>query len=113
MRVNEMPWTVGNRIVGFDPQRVRVWVAGQRLHHGATGVCLAGAAAARLISRRQSARPVAWLVAGGAMVAHDWKDRSVWFAPGTQEPQHPSRLRHNPVSPQGEARGDAGYVVTD
>ena len=78
------PWTVGNRLIGVDPQRVRLWVAGQRLHHGATGVCLAGAAAARLLSRRRSARPLAWILAGGAMVAHDWKDRRVWFSRGPQ-----------------------------
>lgn len=78
------PWTVGNRIVGVDPQRARVWVAGQRLHHGATGICLAGAAAARLISRRRSARPLVWIVAGGALAVHDWKDRGVWFSRGPQ-----------------------------
>ena len=84
MTVNELPTTVGNRVIRFDPQRVRVWVAGQRLHHGATGVCLVGAAAARLVSRRRSARPLAWIVAGSAMAAHDWKDRSVWFQRGAQ-----------------------------
>ena len=85
MTVNEMqrgPWTVGNGLVSVDPQRVRVWVAGQRLHHGATGICLAGAAAAKLISRRRSALPLAWIAAGGALAAHDWKDRSVWFSRG-------------------------------
>lgn len=87
-----MPTTVGNRVVRFDPQRVRVWVAGQRLHHGATGVCLAGAAAARLIARRPSAGPLVWLVAGGALAAHDWKDRNVWFAFGAQASDPIARL---------------------
>lgn len=96
-RIGGGPWTVGNQILGVDPQRVRLWVGGQRLHHGATGICVAGAAAARLLSRRRSARPLAWIVAGGALVAHDWKDRNVWFAPGTQEPRHPR----------------AAYVITD
>jgi hypothetical protein len=25
---------------------------------------------------------VALIVAGGALMAHDWKDRSIWFRPG-------------------------------
>lgn len=80
------PWTVGNRLIGLDLQRIRVWVGGQRVHHGATGICLAGAAAAKLAARRRrsAARSLAWLLAGGALVAHDWKDRSVWFQRGPQ-----------------------------
>jgi hypothetical protein len=78
------PWTVGNRLLGVDPQRVRVWVGGQRLHHGATGIALIGAAAARLAAdRRATSRWLAWALAGGALVAHDWKDRSVWFRRGS------------------------------
>ena len=45
--------------------RRRVWVCGQRVHHGATGILLAAL--------------------GAALVAHDWKDRPVWFARGAQE----------------------------
>jgi hypothetical protein len=58
------PWTRGNRLVGYDPDRRRMWVAGQRLHHGATGIALAAA--------------------GIVLVAHDWKDRSAWFRGGRQ-----------------------------
>jgi hypothetical protein len=58
------PWTRGNRLVGYDPNRKRMWVAGQRLHHGATGIALG--------------------VAGILLVAHDWKDRSKWFRFGPQ-----------------------------
>lgn len=83
--VGRGPWTVGNRLVGLDPQRVRLWVGGQRLHHGATGICLAGAAAAKLAARRRAASySLVWLLAGGALAAHDWKDRSVWFQRGPQ-----------------------------
>ena len=60
----EMPWKVGNRIVGLDPERRRMWVAGQRLHHGLTGIALAAA--------------------GLILIAHDWKDRSAWFRRGPQ-----------------------------
>ena len=58
------PWKVGNRIVGVDPELRRMWVGGQRLHHGLTGIAL--------------------VLAGGVLMAHDWKDRSVWFRRGPQ-----------------------------
>jgi hypothetical protein len=79
-------WTRGNRLVGYDPKLRRVWIGGQRLHHGVTGIAVLGAGVARLLTRR--ARPnsaLAWTIAGGAMIAHDWKDRAVWFKRG---PQH-------------------------
>jgi hypothetical protein len=77
-------WTRGNRIVGFDPERRRVWIGGQRLHHGLTGIVLAGVGVARLVTHRSSNRAIAWTLAGGAMMAHDWKDRGVWFRRGAQ-----------------------------
>ncbi len=58
------PWTRGNRLVGYDPIQKRMWVGGQRLHHGVTGIALA--------------------LLGGVLVAHDWKDRTVWFRRGPQ-----------------------------
>ena len=60
------PWTHGNRLVGYDPARKRVWVLGQRVHHGMTGALLAAT--------------------GTLLMAHDWKDRPMWFqrGPGTQ-----------------------------
>jgi hypothetical protein len=76
-------WTRGNRIVGYDPERRRIWIGGQRLHHGVTGIALAGAGLAHLLTRRTS-RALAWTLAGGAMIAHDWKDRGVWFRRGDQ-----------------------------
>jgi hypothetical protein len=78
-------WTHGNRIVGFDFERRRLWIGGQRLHHGVTGIALAGTALTQLATRRAAAtRSLAWLLAGGALVAHDWKDRGVWFRFGPQ-----------------------------
>jgi len=76
-------WTRGNRVVGYDPVQRRLWIGGQRLHHGVTGIALAGAGLARLLTRRSN-RALAWTLAGGAMIAHDWKDRSVWFRRGDQ-----------------------------
>ena len=85
MAQRNSPWTRGNSLIGYDPELRRVWIAGQRLHHGATGIALAGTALAKLFARRSaSSRSLAWVIAGGALVAHDWKDRSVWFQPGPQ-----------------------------
>jgi hypothetical protein len=79
-------WTRGNRIVGYDPELRRLWIGGQRLHHGVTGIALAGTAIAQLAARRSVAsRSLAWFLAGGALVAHDWKDRTVWFRRGPQD----------------------------
>jgi hypothetical protein len=78
------PWTTGNRLLGFDLRRRRLWVGGQRLHHGLTGAGLAGAVLTGLVLRRSaSGRRLALLVAGAALMAHDWKDRGLWFRPGS------------------------------
>ena len=64
--MNARPWTKGNRVLGYDPAKRRLWVGGQRMHHGVTGVVLA--------------------VTGTVLILHDWKDRSIWFerGPGRQ-----------------------------
>ena len=53
-------------LLRYDPRRRRLWIAGQRVHHGLTGAFL--------------------LAAGTALMLHDWKDRSLWFqlGPDTQ-----------------------------
>jgi len=76
------PWTKGNRLFGYDPEKLRVWVGGQRLHHGLTGCLLAAAGVAGLTAHR--GHPVRWTLVGAALMAHDWHDREVWFAPGPQ-----------------------------
>ena len=79
------PWKRGNRIVGVDPELRRLWIGGQRLHHGLTGIAVATAGIAQLATRRSEAsRAIAWTLAGGVLMAHDWKDRSVWFRLGRQ-----------------------------
>ena len=50
----------------YDRRLRRLWIRGQRCHHGATGALLATA--------RRS-----------ALMAHDWKDRGIWFARGWQD----------------------------
>ena len=49
-------------VVRYDAERRRVWICGQRMHHGLTGALLAAA--------------------GFALMAHDWSDRSLWFRSG-------------------------------
>ena len=49
-------------LLRYDAERRRVWVCGQRLHHGLTGALLAAA--------------------GIALMVHDRRDRSIWFKPG-------------------------------
>ncbi|MDX6632314.1 MAG: hypothetical protein QOG09_400 [Solirubrobacterales bacterium] len=51
-------------LLRYDRERRRLWVNGQRLHHGLTGVLLAAV--------------------GGALMVHDWKDRRAWFQRGPQ-----------------------------
>jgi hypothetical protein len=76
---------MGNRVLGVDPELRRVWIGGQRLHHGLTGIAVATASLANLALRRSEAnRAIAWVLAGGVLMAHDWKDRSAWFRRGPQ-----------------------------
>jgi hypothetical protein len=61
----------------YDRRLHRLWIRGQRCHHGATGALLASMGAMAV-------------AAGGLLMAHDWKDRAVWFARGPQS-QPPAR----------------------
>ena len=71
-------------LISYDPVSRRVWIGPQRLHHGVTGIAIATAGLTGIVVRRLSGRrglPVALL--GGALIAHDWHDRSVWFRRGS------------------------------
>lgn len=57
-------------IIRQYPQGPRCWIAGYRIHHGATGLALALA-----LHKCRRARWVAL-----ALVAHDWHDWRRWFA---------------------------------
>ncbi len=50
-------------LLRYDATQRRVWVCGKRLHHGLTGALLTAA--------------------GFALMAHDWRDRSIWFKLGS------------------------------
>jgi hypothetical protein len=60
--MRDRPWTHGNRLFGLDLPRRRVWVCGQRVHHGLTGVILT--------------------LAGAVLMVHDRRDRPLWFRRG-------------------------------
>jgi hypothetical protein len=49
----------------YDRRHRRLWIRGQRCHHGATGALLASL--------------------GLVLMVHDWKDRALWFARGWQD----------------------------
>jgi hypothetical protein len=76
------------RLVEYDPLHRRLWIRGQRLHHGATGSIVALSACLGLIAgpgakAQAPPRSLTMLaIAGGALMAHDWKDRAIWFKPG-------------------------------
>ena len=76
-------------ILTYDTGRRRLWIAGQRCHHGATGALLTGVAAIGLAAtrahRRAALAVAATAATGSLLMAHDWKDRSVWFQRGGQE----------------------------
>ena len=79
-----------NLVVEYDGRRRRVWIRGQRCHHGATGSIVAVAACLGLIASQAPrstpqapSRSLAVIaLAGGALMARDWKDHSVWFERG-------------------------------
>jgi len=73
------------RPIHYDAVRRRLWICGQRCHHGATGALLTGLAAAGLVaSAFQPRRAFTLFATGSLMMAHDWKDRPLWFERGVQ-----------------------------
>ena len=56
----------------YDRQMKRLWIRGQRCHHGATGALLTAVGAIAVAT-------------GSVLMAHDWKDRPLWFARGWQD----------------------------
>jgi hypothetical protein len=64
--------SLARKPVHYDRNVGRVWIRGQRCHHGATGAVLATVGAFVM-------------AAGGVLMAHDWKDRPLWFVRGWQD----------------------------
>jgi hypothetical protein len=73
-------------ILSYDGAKRRLWIAGQRCHHGATGALLtAGAAVGLAAARWHPARVLVLATTGSLLMVHDWKDRSIWFQRGWQD----------------------------
>ena len=70
-----------SKLVEYDALRRRLWIHGQRCHHGATGSVVAALACLGLIAEPAPPTILA-LAAGSALMIHDWKDRSFWFERG-------------------------------
>ena len=80
------------RPVEYDALERRLWILGQRCHHGATGALLAGGGmlgvALRMLRRHGPphggplAATLASASAGALLMLHDWHDRGIWFQPG-------------------------------
>jgi hypothetical protein len=77
------------RLVEYDAIRRRLWILGQRCHHGATGSLVAAFACAGIVADGagpgligETHRKVMLALTGGVLMAHDWKDRSIWFERG-------------------------------
>ena len=74
------------RPIHYDAVQRRLWIRGQRCHHGATGALLTGLAAVGLASAAfQPRRALTLLATGTMLMAHDWKDRPLWFQRGWQD----------------------------
>jgi hypothetical protein len=73
------------RAIHYDAVRRRLWICGQRCHHGATGALLTGLAAVGLVaSALRPAKAATLLATGSLLMAHDWHDRPMWFQRGWQ-----------------------------
>ncbi len=76
-------WAGG--LVEYDPTRRRLWIGGQRMHHGLTGALFAGAGIGACVVHRMSPRGgLEWALLGSVLMAHDWHDRGQWFEVGHQ-----------------------------
>jgi len=70
-------------LVAYDPARRRLWLLGQRCHHGATGALIASGALTSSVSHLAGPGLTAALATtGAALMAHDWRDRRIWFERG-------------------------------
>ncbi len=77
------------RLVEYDAIRRRLWILGQRCHHGATGSIVAMLACVGIVADAaatgaiaDSRGKLALALTGGALMAHDWQDRGIWFERG-------------------------------
>ena len=74
--------SVTSRVLEYDAVRRRLWILGQRCHHGATGALLTSGILVARAAGARSRRATAIAGAGTLLMVHDWHDRSLWFRPG-------------------------------
>jgi hypothetical protein len=85
MQANHHMRQYAGGLISYDASRKRVWVGGQRLHHGLTGALVATAGVAGLAAHRVSPRgSLEVALFGSVLMAHDWHDRRKWFELGRQ-----------------------------
>ena len=75
--------TYERKPIYYDRVRRRLWICGQRCHHGATGALLAAAGIAG-VAALKTPPGVVLMAAGSMLMVHDWSDRSIWFKRGWQ-----------------------------
>jgi hypothetical protein len=74
---------IRRHLIEYDTIRHRLWILGQRCHHGATGSVVAAAACLGMMVERDARSPfVALAATGSVLMVHDWQDRSIWFERG-------------------------------
>jgi hypothetical protein len=76
-----MPSELVRKPLHYDSIERRLWIRGQRCHHGATGALLVATGLLGLLTRRTLVL-TGLVAAGGALMAHDWRDRADWFTRG-------------------------------
>ena len=77
--------TSTRKLIHYDGVKRRLWIAGQRCHHGATGALLTGVAVSGLAATRLGRSALIALGATGSLLMfHDRHDRSIWFERGWQ-----------------------------
>lgn len=74
---------LNHSLVHYDAARRRLWIHGQRCHHGATGALIA--ATAPFLAKRLGAAALALMATGTVLMVDDWHDRSIWFQRGWQD----------------------------
>lgn len=83
MRPAALGAPVTHQPIVYDAIQRRLWIMGQRCHHGATGALLAASIlTGAALGHTHPRRSIALAGAGTLLMAHDWKDRSIWFEPG-------------------------------
>ena len=82
LTASETAPTAQRRLIEYDWLHRRLWILGQRCHHGATGSIVALAAALGLVLDATTSPSLIALATGSLLMAHDWKDKSVRFQRG-------------------------------